>query len=122
LFSINCVGKQPTLDDIRVEKNEKFKELANKRGTKEYDAWFLKYNPSGSKKSKSAKEPVEEDTEEADSPETPTSSDKTPKSKKAKKPKKTKKLQKAPTKTTTKHKRSKPKDAYQKLFSKSSNN
>ena len=132
-FSINCVGKQPTLDDIRVEKNEKFKELANKRGTKEYDAWFLKYNPSSSKKSKSAKEPVEEpveeDTEEADSPETPTSSDKTPNStdttpkpKKTKKSKKTKKLQKNPPKTTTKHKRSKPKDAYQKLFSKSSNN
>uniref|UniRef100_A0A6C0HWE0 Poly(A) polymerase catalytic subunit domain-containing protein n=1 Tax=viral metagenome TaxID=1070528 RepID=A0A6C0HWE0_9ZZZZ len=117
-FSINCVGKQLTLDDIRVEKNEKFKELANKRGTKEYNSWFLKYNPSTSKKSKS----IEEDTEEADSPETPPSSETTPKTKKNKKSKKTKKSQKTPAKTTTKHKRSKPKDAFQKLFSKSSNN
>jgi hypothetical protein len=114
-FSINCVGKQPTLDDIRVEKNEKFKELANKRGTKEYNSWFLKYNPSSSKQSKS----VEEDAEEAD---TPKSTDTTPQPKKSKKPKKTKKSQKTPAKTTTKHKRSKPKDAFQKLFSKSTNN
>jgi hypothetical protein len=140
-FSINCVGKQLTLDDIRVEKNEKFKELVNKRGTKEYNSWFLKYNPSTSKQSKS----VEEDAEEAD---TPKSTDTTPQTrsrfaetkspaelvvlgeglrpsdqpKKSKKSKKTKKSQKTPAKTTTKRKRSKPKNAFQKLFSKSSNN
>jgi hypothetical protein len=102
-FSINCVGKQLTLDDIRIEKNEKFKELSDKRGTKEYDLWFLKYNPSKSKKSKT----VEEDTEEADSPETSKkSSKKTPKTKKTQ----------TKSKTTTKRKRNKPKNAYQKLF------
>jgi hypothetical protein len=45
-FSINCYGKQPTLESMRAEKNEKFKELASKRGTREYEMWFLKYNPS----------------------------------------------------------------------------
>lgn len=45
-FSIECVGKQATLDDMRVEKSEKFKELADQRGTREYDMWFLKYNPA----------------------------------------------------------------------------
>jgi hypothetical protein len=45
-FSLNCIGKQPTLEDIRSEKAEKFKELATKRGTKEYEMWFLKYVPA----------------------------------------------------------------------------
>ena len=49
-FSIDCYGKQKTLEDIRSEKAEKYKELANKRGTVEYDEWFLKYNPSDKRK------------------------------------------------------------------------
>jgi hypothetical protein len=44
-FSIDCYGKQPTLEEMRAEKSEKFKELANKKGTKEYDMWFMKYSP-----------------------------------------------------------------------------
>jgi hypothetical protein len=44
-FSSDCVGEQATLDDIRIEKSNKFKELANQRGTREYNLWFLKYNP-----------------------------------------------------------------------------
>ncbi len=42
-FSINCYGTQPTLESIRSEKIKKFKELKDKRGTDEYDEWFLKY-------------------------------------------------------------------------------
>lgn len=45
-FSIDCYGKQKALEDIRSEKAEKYKELASKRGTQEYDEWFLKYNPN----------------------------------------------------------------------------
>lgn len=45
-FSIDCYGKQKTLEDIRSEKAEKYKMLANQRETVEYDEWFLKYNPS----------------------------------------------------------------------------
>ena len=41
-FSINCYGTQPTLESIRSEKIKKFKELKDKRGTDEYDEWFLK--------------------------------------------------------------------------------
>jgi hypothetical protein len=44
-FSINCYGKQLTLDKIREEKSDKFKELSKKRGTKEWDYHFLKYDP-----------------------------------------------------------------------------
>jgi hypothetical protein len=48
-FSIDCYGKQPTKEDIRAEKAEKFKVLKDKQGTRDYDMWFLKYNPSEKK-------------------------------------------------------------------------
>jgi hypothetical protein len=46
-FSIDCYGKQLTLDDLRSEKAEKYKELANDQNSKEYEMWFLKYSPRG---------------------------------------------------------------------------
>lgn len=48
-FSIDCIGTQPTLDSIRSEKVKKFKELKDKRNTREYDEWFLKYSYSDGK-------------------------------------------------------------------------
>ena len=42
-FSIDCYGHQPTMEEIRSKKLNKFKELKDKRGTVEYDTWFLKY-------------------------------------------------------------------------------
>jgi len=45
-FSTDCYGKQETLDDIRAKKSDMFKELKDKKGTREYDEWFLKYNPA----------------------------------------------------------------------------
>ena len=54
-FSINCYGNaSESLETLRSVKAEKFKELKNKRGTKEYDEYFLKYSP-GEKKGKSKK-------------------------------------------------------------------
>ena len=47
-FSVNCIGKQQTLEDIRAEKANKFKELIEKgfkKGSKEYDIHFLRYVP-----------------------------------------------------------------------------
>jgi hypothetical protein len=46
-FSMKCVGKQDTLVDIRELKARKFHEL--KRGTADYNEWFLKYNPATDK-------------------------------------------------------------------------
>ncbi len=43
-FSMKCMGKQPTLEDIRSEKSKKFKEL--KKDSEEYNMWFLRYNPA----------------------------------------------------------------------------
>jgi len=45
-FSINCYGNtSDNIETIRAEKAEKFKELKGKRGTKEYDEYFLRYTP-----------------------------------------------------------------------------
>jgi hypothetical protein len=44
-FSVSCYGKQKTLEDIRNEKAEQFKRLKNKRKTREFSKWFLRYNP-----------------------------------------------------------------------------
>jgi hypothetical protein len=45
-FSIDCYGKQPTLETIRAEKTAKFRELVGQKGTREYEMWFLKYIPA----------------------------------------------------------------------------
>ena len=44
-FSINCYGKQPTLESMRFEKTEKYEELKGKRDSKEFEEWFLRYIP-----------------------------------------------------------------------------
>jgi len=44
-FSIDCYGKQHTKEDIKAEKANNFKKLKNKRGTKEWDWYFLRYVP-----------------------------------------------------------------------------
>ena len=43
-FTMECVGKQESLIDMRELKARKFREL--KKGTIEYNEWFLKYNPA----------------------------------------------------------------------------
>jgi hypothetical protein len=46
-FSMDCYGKQLTLEDIRAEKARKYKEFKeNGVDKKEYEMWFLKYTPS----------------------------------------------------------------------------
>jgi hypothetical protein len=54
-FSLNCIGDQITLESMRNEKSKKFEELKGKRGTKEYEDWFLKYSPSQKKTLKKKK-------------------------------------------------------------------
>jgi hypothetical protein len=49
-FSINCYGKQETLTKIREEKSHRYETL--KRGTKEWDYYFLKYDPAKKNKNK----------------------------------------------------------------------
>ena len=42
-FSINCYGKQDTINSILKEKSEMYDKL--KRGTRKWDYYFLKYDP-----------------------------------------------------------------------------
>lgn len=44
-FSINCYGTQHSKEDIRGEKSKKYKELKDKRGSREWDWYFLRYVP-----------------------------------------------------------------------------
>lgn len=76
-FSIDCYGKQKTLEIMRAEKAEMYHLLKNKKGTKDYDWWFLRYIPDEIKKRKRRKK-----------------RNKTKKAKKAKKINKTKKAKK----------------------------
>ena len=57
-FSIICYGHQESVEEMRAEKAKKYKELLSKRGTKEFEEWFLNYRPiekSGKKSSKTLK-------------------------------------------------------------------
>ena len=44
-FSMNCMGHQETVEEMRAEKAEKFVELKEKKGSPEYEEWFLRYRP-----------------------------------------------------------------------------
>ena len=54
-FSKPCIGKQVTLKDIKDVKSHMFNKLKNKKGTREYDEWFLNYNPIENQKMKALK-------------------------------------------------------------------
>jgi Poly(A) polymerase catalytic subunit len=49
-FTLSCIGKQPTLEEMRAEKAQKYKELD--KNSEEYEEWFLKYVPADKKKEK----------------------------------------------------------------------
>jgi len=51
-FSITCYGHQETIEEMREHKAEKFRELKDKKGTKEYEEWFLNYSPETVKNNK----------------------------------------------------------------------
>ena len=49
-FSIICYGHQESVEEMRTEKAKKYKELKDKRGTREYEEWFLNYRPDKTNK------------------------------------------------------------------------
>ena len=51
-FGIECYGEQETIEKMRAEKTNKFKELKNDRNSKEYQKYFLKYIPAEKKTTK----------------------------------------------------------------------
>ena len=61
-FSIDCIGEQPSLANIRAEKSIKYKELKNKKNTKEYDWYFLRHIPAELELIKEIKKKEKKDT------------------------------------------------------------
>jgi hypothetical protein len=55
-FSLNCLGHQPTLEEMRALKTEKYNELKNKQNSEEYEVWFLRYRPLDKKSGEDKKE------------------------------------------------------------------
>ena len=45
-FSLNCIGEQTTLTDIRLEKKNMYDKLKSDRENPVYKEWFLKYIPT----------------------------------------------------------------------------
>ena len=54
-FSINCYGHQQTLEEMRAEKAEKFKELKSDRENPLYEEYFLRYRPGDEVEGKTGK-------------------------------------------------------------------
>jgi hypothetical protein len=48
-FSINCMGHQETVEEMRAAKTDKFAELKNSKKSPEYEEWFLRYRPLDNK-------------------------------------------------------------------------
>ena len=59
-FSIDCMGHQETVEEMRAEKAEKYNELKDKKNNAEYEEWFLRYRPSETK-DKSFKEATDKE-------------------------------------------------------------
>lgn len=53
-FSIDCVGHQETIEEMRAKKAKKFDELRGKKNTPEYNEWFLRYRPSDARADKAS--------------------------------------------------------------------
>lgn len=54
-FSLDCYGKQTTMEEIRAEKARKYTDLKGSKlpeDKKEFERWFFKYNPSANPKLK----------------------------------------------------------------------
>jgi hypothetical protein len=49
-YSLSCYGNQATFESIILLRNQKFNELKHKKNSQEYETWFLRYNPSDTKK------------------------------------------------------------------------
>lgn len=51
-FVPKCIGVQRTMESIRAKKTSKFEELRGKKGSEEYEKFFLKYSPADNAKGK----------------------------------------------------------------------
>ncbi len=65
-FSLNCIGHQETIEEMRALKSEKFAELKNKKTSKEYEEWFLRYRPIDNKPNEPKKRGTQDQEQDQD--------------------------------------------------------
>jgi hypothetical protein len=61
-FSITCYGHQDSIEEIKAEKAHKYMELKDKRGTKEYEEYFLSYKPGSTNIKLGKRNPIKNKT------------------------------------------------------------
>ena len=61
-FSLDCYGEPITIQHILKERQEKYKELRNKRNGEEFESWFLRYRPADEKEEKKRKKQSDKKT------------------------------------------------------------
>jgi hypothetical protein len=54
-FSLECIGHQETIEEMRAEKAEKYTELKGSPNSKDYEEWFLRYRPTDKLTNESSK-------------------------------------------------------------------
>jgi hypothetical protein len=84
-FSINCLGHQETIEEMRAEKANKFIELKDKKNSTEYEEWFLRYRPTDFDNATNIKDKDKEKNKEKNKQKTIKQKTKTRKTKKQKK-------------------------------------
>jgi len=52
-FTISCFGHQESVEEMKLEKSNKFNELKSNKNSKEFEEWFLNYRPDKIHKTKS---------------------------------------------------------------------
>ena len=63
-FSITCYGHQESVEEMRSHKAHVYQELKAKKGTKEFDEWFLNYKPVKTTEKKAPQEKAPQDKNE----------------------------------------------------------
>ena len=51
-FSMSCIGHHLSMEEVRARKSAKYRELKDKRGTKQFEEYFLQYRPLDNKNQK----------------------------------------------------------------------
>ena len=84
-FTIDCYGEQMTMEKMRAEKSDKYKELKKSKGKKEYEWYFLRYIPHEANEYKNNKKNKKKAQQKKKTQRRKKSNNKTKKSKKKKK-------------------------------------
>ncbi len=61
-FSITCYGHQKSVEELKAEKAEKYKELSANKDKKQFEEWFLSYKPDNKEDKEDKKKSIKTKT------------------------------------------------------------